>query len=137
MSMTRIWERLFCGSLDDANQLAEANPHRITTVISLCNATPVNHTKRVNYLHIPIDDTRPVPVGSFDRVMGGMAENIRWGSILVHCESGSVRAPLMVACYMDVVGYKNLDKALAEVSALRPVTSTSVVLIKSVKKHLR
>ena len=135
--MTRIWERLFVGSLQDANQLAETNPHRITTVISLCDATPANPAKRVNYLHLPINDTRAIPVGSFDRIMDGMAENIRWGSILVHCESGSVRAPLMVACYMDVVGYKNLDEALGEVSALRPVTSTSAVLIKSVKKHLR
>jgi hypothetical protein len=36
--MTRIWQRLWVASLRDAEELAVANPHRITTVVSLCEA---------------------------------------------------------------------------------------------------
>ena len=35
MSMTRIWERLYLGSLQDAADLAAANPFGITAVLSL------------------------------------------------------------------------------------------------------
>ena len=132
--MTRIWERLFVGSLKDANLLAEANPHRITTVISLCDAAPRRPAKGVNYLHFPISDIRPVAVGTFDRIMDGVAENIRWGNLLIHCGVGSVRAPVITAAYMDVCGYKNIDEALEDVSALRPITSVSIILLNSIKE---
>ena len=135
--MTRIWERLFVGTLDDANQLAETNLHRITTVISLCDATPLNSANGVNYLHFPISDTRPIAGGAFDRIMDAVAENIRWGTVLLHCMGGQVRGPLIAASYMDIVGYKNIDEALLEIMALRPITSVSPVLLRSVKKHLR
>jgi protein-tyrosine phosphatase len=134
--MTQIWERLFISSLAETNKLAETNRHRITTVISLCDATPQRAARGVNYLHFPISDTHPITVGTFDRIMDAVAENIRWGKLLVHCGAGSVRAPLIAASYMDVCGYKNIDEALAEVSALRPITSVSAVLLNSIKKHL-
>jgi hypothetical protein len=97
--MTQIWERLFISSLDGANKLAETNPHRITTVISLCDAAPRKAAKGVNYLHFPISDIRPVAVGTFDRIMDEVAVNIRWGRVLIHCAAGSVRAPLIAASY--------------------------------------
>ena len=37
--MTQVWERLWLGSLLDAEELAEANPNRISAVISLCEAS--------------------------------------------------------------------------------------------------
>lgn len=136
-SLTQIWERLFVGSLEDANLLAEANPHRITTVISLCDTAPRKTVKGINYLHFPISDIRPVAVGMFDRIMDTIAENIRWGKVVVHCASGVVRGPCISAAYMDVCGYKNIDESLVEIATLRPITSVSAVLLNSIKKHLR
>lgn len=136
--MTRIWERLFVGSLEDSAHLIKTNPHRITTVISLCDAAPRQTARGVNYLHFPISDTRPIAVGTFDRIMDAIAENIRWQSnVLVHCMGGQIRSPLIAASYMDICGYKNIDEALVEVSALRPIMPVSAVLLNSIKKHLR
>jgi protein-tyrosine phosphatase len=113
--MTRIWERLFLGSLADAEDLAEANPHSISTVISLCEVCVASQRRGVNYLSIPIEDDRPVPVGQFDCIMDAIAENIRWGTVLLHCAEGVSRAPGLTAAWMAAVGYKNIDAALAEV----------------------
>ena len=61
--MTRIWERLYLGSLADAEYLAEANPQSISTVITLCEDCVASQRRGVNYLHIPVADDRPVPLG--------------------------------------------------------------------------
>src|ERR1019366_73723 len=113
--MTRIWERLWIGGLDDARLLAKKNPNHIDTVISLCEGCVTSERPGVNYIHIPIEDAEPVPVGQFDRIMDAIAENIRWGTVLVHCGVGISRAPSMTAAWMHVVGYKNIDDAIEEI----------------------
>ena len=46
------------------------------------------------------------------------------------------RSPIVTAAWMHVVGYKNIDAALAEVKRLRPIISPSPTLLKSVKELL-
>ena len=75
--MTRIWERLYLGSFADAQRLVRANPNGITTVISLSESSVSARRRDVNYLHIPIEDDQPVPVGQFDSIMDAIAENVR------------------------------------------------------------
>jgi hypothetical protein len=41
IGMTRIWERLYLGSLKDAAQLAAANPFGITAVLSLLSQSAI------------------------------------------------------------------------------------------------
>ncbi|HYG99021.1 MAG TPA: dual specificity protein phosphatase family protein [Terriglobales bacterium] len=113
--ITALWERLYVGGKDDAEHLAKSNPHGIETVVSLCDVPVVRRNPTINYLHIPIEDERPVCVGQFDAVMDAIIENIRWGKVLVHCGLGISRAPIMTAAYMDAVGYLNIDAALAEI----------------------
>jgi hypothetical protein len=38
--MTKVWERIYLGSLKDAELLATSNPLRIRAVISLCSEEP-------------------------------------------------------------------------------------------------
>jgi protein-tyrosine phosphatase len=135
--MTRVWERLFIGGLEDAVDLAKSNPHGITTVISLCEDEVISKRRGVNYVHLPIDDAQPVSVGEFDRIMDAIAENIRWGIVLLHCGQGVIRAPSLTAAYMHVVGYCNLDSALAEIKRLRPISRPSRVLVDSIGRHLK
>jgi protein-tyrosine phosphatase len=138
IAMTTIWERLFLGSHEDAQRLANSNPADISTVISLCEAPVVRHNPHINYLHIPIDeDATPIEVGQFDAVIDAIAENIRWGTVLLHCGSGVSRAPIMTAAWMHVVGYKNIDSALEEIAGLRPIINPSNILLRSVRKHLK
>jgi protein-tyrosine phosphatase len=134
--MTRVWERLYLGGREDAERLAKSNPHGITTVISLCDVRVIRRAQGINYVHIPIKDESPIPVGQFDAIMDAIAENIRWGTVLVHCASGVSRAPIMTAAYMHVVGYANIDAALAEIKKLRPIVKPSSILLESVKEHL-
>ena len=49
--MTKIWERLYLGSLKDAEQLVRSNPQRITTVVSLCREQAVHRAPKITYIH--------------------------------------------------------------------------------------
>jgi protein-tyrosine phosphatase len=128
---------MFVASLRDVTELAHSNPHRITTVISLCAEPVTKKAPDINYLQLPISDDRRLPVGAFDKIIDAIAENVRWGRVAVNCYGGMVRSPIIVAAWMDVCGYKNVDAAISGVSALRPITSISAILLNSVKKHLR
>ncbi len=135
--MTQIWERLFIGGLADAEELAAGNPHGITTVISLCELPVEAKRVSINYLHFAIEDDEPVSVWQFDRILDALYENIRWGTVLLHCSQGVSRAPSMAAAYMDAVGYKSIDAAIGEIRKLRPFISPSTVLVSSLKEHLQ
>jgi protein-tyrosine phosphatase len=134
--MTQIWERLYIGGLTDAERLSKGNPNHIDTVISLCEECVTSKRRGVNYVHIPIEDDRPVPVGNFDFVMDAIAENIRWGTLLLHCGVGISRAPTMTAAWMHCVGYRNIDAAIEEIRAMRSFIAPSTILLESVKEHL-
>lgn len=136
MSCQQVWERLLIGGIGDAQALGESNPFGITTVVTLCRETPQKRAPRVNYCYFPLRDDRPIPVGRFDAIMDALWENLRWGTVLVHSLTGVNRAPVIVAAWMHVVGYKDIDAALAEIGKLRKV-EPSPVLLTSVKRALR
>src|ERR1017187_583176 len=121
MSITLIWERLFVGSIGDAEALAESNPFGITTVLILCGETVRQPAPGVNYLHFPVPEARPIPVGDLDGIIDALWENIRWGKVLLASQGGSSRAPLIAAAWMDCCGYKDIDAALVDIGTLRPV----------------
>jgi dual specificity phosphatase 12 len=135
--MTKIWERLYIGGIADAEELADANPSGITTVISLCELPVESKRRGICYLHLPVTDDEPVPVHQFDRILDALYENCRWGSVLLHCSLGISRAPSMGAAFMAACGYKNIDAALNEIRKVRPFIHPSTVLVESLKEHLR
>jgi len=136
-TMTRIWERLYLGGFGDAERLARLNPSGITTVVSLCEDQVLRRDPQVNYLHIPIADAKRIVVGQFDAIVDAIGENIRWGTVLLHCGSGISRAPIMTAAWMHVVGYKDIDQALEEIAGMRPIIAPSEILLSSVRGYLR
>jgi protein-tyrosine phosphatase len=73
----------------------------------------------------------------FDAIIDAVSENIRWGTVLLHCGSGLSWAPIVTAAWMHVVGYKNIDGALEEIAGLRPIMAPSGILLSSVRGHLR
>lgn len=135
--MTRVWERLYVGDRNDAECLGQSNPAGITSIISLCEEKVPRRNYAINYVHLPIADKKPMRVGQFDAIINELTENIRWGTVLIHCGSGMSRAPIMAAAWMDVVGYKNVDAALEEIAGLRPIIAPSKTLLSSVRRHLR
>jgi dual specificity phosphatase 12 len=135
--MTRIWERLFVGSLQDAERLSRKNLNQIATVISLCEQCVELKAADVRYIHLPFEDDEPVPMRQFNAVMDAMAINIRKGTVLVNCGVGISRAPILTAAYLHLVGYKNIDAAIEEIRQLRPIIEPSQILMNSVKENLR
>jgi atypical dual specificity phosphatase len=132
--MTRIWDRIYLGSLKDAQQLATANPCGISAVVSLCDEK-VRRAANINYVHLPIADSRPIPAQKFDDIMQAFGEGVGRGPLLIHCVGGMSRSPIMVAAWMHRCGYMGIDRALAEISELRDI-DPSPVLLKSVKERL-
>ncbi len=134
--MTKIWERLYLGSLKDAAQLAHSNPRRIATVISLCREKTVQRASKVIYMHIPIPDAAPISAQKFEDIMYAIALGVRRGSVLLHCREGINRSPILMAAWMDRCGYADIDKALSEIGKLRDL-SPSPALLTSVRALLR
>lgn len=135
-SATQVWERLWVGDFADAEELAGNSLHGITTVISLSDIPIETRRRGINYLYIPIEDDEPVPIRQFDQILDALSENIRWGSVLLHCSGGVSRAPSMAAAYMDTVGYKNFDAALGEIRRVRPFVNPSKILLNGIRRHL-
>lgn len=134
---TQIWERLYIGNVADAEHLANDNCHGVTTVISLSETPVEQKCTGVNYLHLPVEDDAPVPIGQFDAIMDAIAENVRWGTVLLHCGVGVSQAPSLAAAYMDAVGYKDIAAALDEIRRLRPFIHPSTVLVASLQENLK
>ena len=135
MSVTQVWERLFIGGIGDAEALAESNPPKITTVVTLCREKVQKGTPDINYIHFPLRDARPILVGRFDGIIDSLWENIRWGKVLLVSQSGTSRAPMIAAAWMHVVGCKRIDAALVEIGKLRTI-EPNPILLRSVKELL-
>ena len=138
MPVTQVWQRVFVGSLRDVSDLAKSNPHRITTVISLCSEPIRVKSLGINYLRFPLADNRAIFVGEFERIISAIGLNVRCGRVLVHCYGGMGRSPIMTAAWMDICEYKSIDDAVLEIAAIRPIIPTgSNALLKSIRKRLR
>lgn len=133
--MTQIWERLYLGSLKDAEQLVRSNPHDISTVITLCKQRAAHKAPQVTYIHIPIPDSSPISAQKFEDILYAMALGIRRGNLLVHCQEGINRSPILIAAWMDRCGYAEIHNALSQIAKLKRL-SPSQTLLASVKQLL-
>lgn len=122
----QIWERLYIGNFVDAERLSRSNPFGFTSVITLCEE-PVKRRNPAINLHFPIGDGAPIASVPFDGIIDAIAENIRWGTLLLHCGSGISRAPILAAAWMHVAGYKEIDGSLREIAGLRPIIAPSEI----------
>jgi hypothetical protein len=60
IGITQICERLFLGSLYDAERLGRANPLGIETILSLSATAPCNTRRGINYIHLHVEDAQPI-----------------------------------------------------------------------------
>ena len=135
--MTKVSEKLFLGSLDDADQLAVRNSQTIKTVVVLCADKPESISKGIRYVHIPVSDAQPIPRALFDSVMSAIEDGVKVGRVLVSCVAGMSRSPSLLAAYLHRTGFLDFDDAIGHLKKLRAVVNPSNVLVKSIKEHLR
>jgi protein-tyrosine phosphatase len=137
LEITKIWWRLYLGSMFDAQRLAKANPHGLTHVVSLSENAPITTRSEVTYVHLPVEDEIAIPPARFNAIMDAISSNIRQGKVLLHCGSGISRGPIMAAAYLHCVGYKEFDAALQDIALLRGFISPSAILLASVRDLLK
>jgi protein-tyrosine phosphatase len=126
--VTKIWERIYLGSLKDAEQLARSNPRSISTVITLCRQKVVHRAPKNTYIHIPIPDSSPISQQKLEDIMFAIAIGLRRGNVLVHCLEGVNRSPIVVAAWMHRCGYASIQKSLAEIAELRRLAPSDTLL---------
>lgn len=136
LPLTKISERLFLGSADDADELVATNPHRIRTVLTLCESPVRRRTADVRYLHFPIRDAKPVPVAWLNSILTALEENIHDGPVLVHCAAGLSRSPAVVAAFLDRAGFMDFPQALDFLESIRPI-APSPILVESIASELK
>ena len=134
--ITRAWERLYLGSLKDAERLAFNNSMGITAVISLCPEGSSPIPPGITYVKIPIADAHPISTEQFEEIMSAIEQGLHRGNLLMHCAAGFSRSPILAAAWMHRCGYLNFESALEEIGRLRPTIDPSPVLLKSVKEKL-
>jgi protein-tyrosine phosphatase len=135
--MTRVFERLYLGDARDAERLAVSNPLSISAVVNVNSWR--NRPKRdgIEYVHLAFDESERAPPARFEHALTAISRLIRRGRVLVHCQCGSSRSPVVVALYMHSVGYKNFDDALSELVELRPIVAPSKWMVESAIAHRR
>lgn len=134
--ITKVWERLYVGSLKDANRLAFDNSIGVTTIVSLCTEEVLPKFEEITYEIIPIADARPISAEQFEEIMEAIARHIRGGTVLLMCAAGMSRSPAMAAAWMHRCGYLNFDAGVQRITELRPITDPSPILLRSVKEQL-
>jgi protein-tyrosine phosphatase len=90
----------------------------------------------VEHVQLSFDDSETVPPAKFEQALAAIRDHIRRGKVLVHCEIGSSRSPVVVALYMHVVGYKRFEDALAELHERRPVVAPSDWMLECAQAYL-
>jgi hypothetical protein len=107
---TEVISNLFVGDLQDAQKFAGA-------IISVLPDVPVGEPARAVHMPILADG-----IASMDETAALIDELLSTGNrVLVHCEEGCERAPLVVAWFLKVRRAMSLDEAYALLKRRRPI----------------
>ena len=136
MTMTKVFERLYLGDARDADGLTVTNPFGITAVVNV--STGGNQEKRegIKYVHFPLDESEWILPRRFELILTAISKLVRAGTVLIHCGAGVSRSPVVIALYMNEVGYKNFDDSLSHLRGIRPVVAPSKLVIARAKEYL-
>jgi atypical dual specificity phosphatase len=136
MAITKVFERLYLGDADDADGLTVTNPFGITAVVNVSTEANQERREGIKYAHHPLDEYEWILPRRFDLIMTAISKLVRGGTVLIHCGAGVSRSPVIVALYMNEVGYKNFEDSLSELKRLRAVVAPSVLMIERAKSYL-
>jgi dual specificity MAP kinase phosphatase len=134
--LTKVSARLFLGGAEDAEALAAANPHRIKTVLTLCERPVNKHAPDIRYLQFPVRGAHPIPIALLNAILEAIYQAVAQGATLVHCHAGISRAPTVVAAFLDQTGSARSEEAIRLLRKLRPEIAPSPNLIRSVTSEI-
>jgi protein-tyrosine phosphatase len=116
-----------CFPIEHALHLASA--HGIRAVVDLREEDRDDEARLrdagIELLHLPTPDLEPASMAMLDEGVGWVRERIdRGNKVLIHCQHGIGRSPLLALCVMVDQGWEPLD-ALAHAKDRRSVVSPS------------
>ena len=116
-----------CFPMDQAANLAEL--HGIRAVVDLrgedCDDEKSLKAAGITLLHLPTPDLEPATLAMLDRGVAFVREHIDRGEkVLIHCQHGIGRSPLLALCVLVDLGWEPLD-ALALAKDKRAAVSPS------------
>lgn len=137
LNIARVLDGLYIGRGREAEVIFSANPHQVTTVITL-SEEPVSRRSLTNrYLHFPVQDARPTRIFWLNVSLIAIAESVPRGQVLVHCRMGVTRALTVVAIYLDRIAFLGFNAAFRYLKNLTPAIAPSPVSIKTILRELR
>lgn len=104
---------------------ARANPHQISTVITLCREPVKYRVPGTRYVHFPVRDARRISIVWLNAILAAIEEGTQQGAVLAHCGAGMPRSPAVVAAYLDHIGFLGFSQGLNHLEALQPVVAPS------------
>jgi len=117
---------LYLGSLAftlDNDKLKKKN---IKMVISVTYHPVVIDADSIKHKTIKTGDQVGSLIGHFENACGWIAEGLKKGSVLVHCDQGSSRSPSVVLAYMMKTQKKSLEQAFVELESIRYCIDPSI-----------
>ena len=106
-----------------------ADEHGIGAVVDLrqedCDDVGKLGGAGIDFLHLPAPDLEPAPVAMLDQGVDFVRDRISEGKrVLIHCQHGIGRSPLLALCVLIDQGWQPLT-ALAHAKDIRAVVSPS------------
>jgi predicted protein tyrosine phosphatase len=116
-----------CFPMDRARQLADR--HGIRAVVDLrgesCDDEQALRAAGIVLLHLPTPDLQPASVAMLDRGVEFVGDRVRARErVLIHCQHGIGRSPLLALCVLVDQGWEPLA-ALSHAKDIRPIVSPS------------
>jgi protein-tyrosine phosphatase len=101
-----------CFPMDGATHLAEA--HRIGAIVDLrgehCDDQRSLTAAGIDFLHLPTPDLEPATPAMLDTGVAFVREHLDRGEkVLIHCQHGIGRSPLLALCVLVDLGLEPLD----------------------------
>ncbi len=125
--MWQIIDGLFIGTDEDARNLTCLKEHKIRHIINCAVELDSYHPREFAYTRLELKD----PDGRFrqtvDTAVRTIKQQIKMGSVLVHCHGALSRSPAVVLAYLCARGMP-LPSAAQCVSAVLPTRPNAVFL---------
>ena len=116
-----------CFPIDRAVHMADA--HGIRAVVDLrqeaCDDEQLLRSAGIDFLHLPTPDLHAAPIAMLDRGVEFAKTHLDGGEkVLIHCQHGIGRSPLLALCVLVDQGWEPLD-ALTHAKDRRALVSPS------------
>jgi len=116
-----IIDGLYLGSYDSAQNYDELKKRNIKFIVNLVPDMTLEFTKKIDYLHIQIQDSSDQNLLSIlPSCIDFISKGIKKNSVLVHCGAGISRASSVVIAYLMSAKRDSFENIWAFVKERRP-----------------